>query len=249
MSTLFDAGLPVELRLEKLERYLTDQRLHHDSRRGAEGAKGEKGEPGEQGLQGVPADPNEVAEVAKGLLKRDTELALKTLTEHFDSEHNILVQTIRHELIKAGVIGENLKAILVPGPVGPPSTVPGPKGDQGDKGDKGDRGDRGFGVQGEQGVPGPVGATGVQGPKGETGATGAASTVPGPKGDSGLTRNEVAALFIDTKNRGSLGHELIPRPGSESAGITKQDLKDLLTELKAHQVVPKSGWFARLFGR
>ncbi len=60
MSTLFDAGLPVELRLEKLERYLTDQRLHHDSRRGAEGAKGEKGEPGEQGLQGVPADPNEV---------------------------------------------------------------------------------------------------------------------------------------------------------------------------------------------
>lgn len=93
------------------------------------------------------------------------------------------------------------------GPVGPA----GPKGDKGDKGadgapgaagatgpqgatgPKGDKGEQGTaGAQGMQGPIGPQGPAGQAGAKGDAGAqgprgdTGAASTVAGPKGDTGL---------------------------------------------------------------
>lgn len=75
-----------------------------------------------------------------------------------------------------------------PGPTGPigltgakgeagPQGPTGPKGDKGDPGEPGEAGS--IGAQGPIGPQGPIGQTGPQGP------TGAASTVAGPKGDTG----------------------------------------------------------------
>lgn len=84
------------------------------------------------------------------------------------------------------------------GPAGPKGETgePGPTGQTGQAGPKGDKGDPGErGLAGEQGIQGPIGP---QGPAGQAGAkgdpgepgpkgdTGAASTVAGPKGDTGF---------------------------------------------------------------
>lgn len=77
-----------------------------------------------------------------------------------------------------------------------PTGERGAKGDQGNVGPQGPAGPQGEpgsnGAKGDAGATGPAGEAGAQGeagpagPKGDTGDTGPASTVPGPKGDSGL---------------------------------------------------------------
>jgi len=90
--------------------------------------------------------------------------------------------------------------------------LPGAKGDTGDQGlpgAKGDTGDQGLpgakGDTGDQGLPGAKGDTGDQGlpgAKGDTGETGAASTVAGPKGDTG-TKGDTG----DTGAKGDTGDD------------------------------------------
>src|SRR6266566_1273023 len=102
----------VEQRLDALEKYLENLQLHRDSRKGLDGARGEQGLPGRDGVgvvgpQGPPADITHVIEQA-----------LKRVREEFDAEYKILAEVVRHELKTSGVIDEDGKAILIPGPVG-----------------------------------------------------------------------------------------------------------------------------------
>jgi len=201
----FGAG-EVEERLGALEKYLESLQLHRDSRKGLEGARGPAGEnsvvQGPQGPAGRDADITQVVEAA-----------LKKVKEEFDQEYAILAQVVRHALVTGGVLDENGKAILIPGPIGPASTIPGPRGEQGERGERGDRGSTG--EPGVSNIPGPVGPQGERGERGEQGPAGADSVVPGPVGERGpdgqqgipgvsLSREDIGKLVLSMKQRGSI---------------------------------------------
>ncbi len=142
-----------------------------------------------------------------------------------------LSQAVISELLRSGVIGEDGKAILVPGPAGADSQVPGPKGDSivGPTGRDAVDGKPGRDakialgsvVAGEEASVILREDNGVQvldfvlprGERGEAGATGA--SVVGPKGDSivgpegqqgipgaGFSKDQGVSLIEDMKRRG-----------------------------------------------
>src|SRR6266550_5073728 len=166
----------LEQRVAEIEKYLNNLALHRDSRRGLEGARGPAGADstvqGPQGPAGRDADISEIVE-----------LALKKVREEFDQEYAILTQVVRHALVTGGVLDDAGNAVLIPGPIGPASTIPGPRGEQGERGERGDRGSTG--EPGVSDTPGPVGPQGERGERGEVGPTGADSTVQGPVGPEG----------------------------------------------------------------
>src|SRR5947208_717526 len=120
----------VEERIGALEKYLESLQLHRDSRRGLEGARGETGigATGATGPAGKDADLSEAVRAAKQAMEQE----FGTLHKFLNAE--ALSEIIDHRLIVAGLIDENKKAILVPGPIGPASTTIGPKGDSGRNG-------------------------------------------------------------------------------------------------------------------
>jgi len=90
--------------------------LHRDSRRGLEGARGEPelGPLAQQARQEkMPISP-EAVRAAKQAMEQE----FGTLHKFLNAE--ALSELIDHRLIVAGVIDENKKAILVPGPTGVP---------------------------------------------------------------------------------------------------------------------------------
>ncbi len=122
----------VEQRLAALEKYLESLQLHRDSRKGLDGARGPAGEnsltPGPCGPAGRDADISEAVRAAKQAMEQE----FGTLHKFLNAE--ALAEIIDHRLIVAGVLDENKKAILVPGPTGVPgvdSQVAGPKGESG----------------------------------------------------------------------------------------------------------------------
>ncbi len=197
----------VEERLGALEKYLTEMQLHRDSRRGLEGVRGEKGETGSTGAVGAQGAPGKDADITQVV-----EAALKKVKEEFDQEYAILAQVVRHALVTGGVLDENGKAILIPGPTGAPgadSQVAGPRGDIGPAGPAGHDGKSIIGPQGERGqdgadsiVPGPKGDTGPAGRDGIDGRDGAEGPqgIPGP----GLGKDAIVQLVMDLKRRGSI---------------------------------------------
>jgi hypothetical protein len=161
------------------------------------------------------------------------EAALKRVREEFDAEYKILQEVVSHELKTSGVIDEAGSAILIHGPVGASgASITGQKGDSGRDGvsvvgpagrdakiqigsvtvgseasaslretengqvldlvlPRGEKGDTGAaGQDGVSNVPGPVGADGKEGLQG----------IPG----TGLTREDIAKLVLNMKQRGSI---------------------------------------------
>jgi len=140
-------------------------------RRGLRGESGPAGVPSNiPGPPGKDADPAEVAE----LLKPDLIAAIKSEIR----------PAIVEELKSSGVIDADGKAILIPGPEGKPSTIPGPMG--------------------------PAGRDStVPGPRGEIGPAGRDSVVPGPRGESGVTLEEVSNLIREII--GTSGDEILKK--------------------------------------
>jgi hypothetical protein len=207
--TEVDLKAQVEELRQKIESFAKEHsefRSVHVSRRGAEGGRGEIGPVGPPGAPGKDAD-----------IKLAVEAAKEAMIEEFGTLHKFLnaealSEIIDHRLIVAGVIDEDKKAIIIPGPAGKDgvdSSVPGPKGEKGDTGSPGRDGRDG--INGKDGRDGAVGPAGPRGEKGEPGV----SNVPGPQGETGpegpqgvpgagLSKVEIIALFQDMKRRGSL---------------------------------------------
>src|SRR6266576_3991785 len=117
----------LEDRVAKIEKYLNDLSLHRDSRKGLDGARGPQGEPGVSNTPGPKGDPGRDADITQVV-----ELALKKVRAEFDEEHKMLAHVVHHALVTGGVLDENGKAVLIPGPKG--DSVVGPKGDVGQDG-------------------------------------------------------------------------------------------------------------------
>jgi len=212
----FAEGTAVEDRIAALEKYLTELQAHRDSRRGLDGVRGEQGPQGEVGPVGPSADVREVVEAAKAAMKEE----FGTLHKFLNAE--ALAEIINHQLKLAGVIDEDGKAVLIPGPkgdTGAASTIPGPEGERGDRGERGERGDRGLkGEPGASNTPGPVGQQGERGEHGERGEVGpAGESIQGEKGEPGqsiegpqgipgpgLSKSDVVDVILDMKNRKSI---------------------------------------------
>jgi hypothetical protein len=229
----------LEERIAGLEKYLEELQLHRDSRRGTEGARGEQGIPGPVGQAGPPgkdADVREVVETAKRAIqeefnrpsvRRVVEEAKQAIQEEYGTAERVLREVVLHELKSSGVIDEEGKAILIPGPVGAPSTVAGAKGDPGIDG-KSIVGPAGrdakiaighvtagekasVAVREENGIQfldfalprgerGPAGES-IRGEKGAKGNPG--QSIEGCQGipGEGLSRQEVIDLVLDMKRR------------------------------------------------
>jgi hypothetical protein len=210
-TKLHDPSIPFEERISRVEKYLDSLSLHRDSRKGLDGSRGEQGPPGAPST--IPGPPGKDADVS-AVTKLAVEAAKKAMIEEFGTLHKFLnaealSEIIDHRLIVAGVIDEDKKAIIIPGPAGEDgadSNVPGPEGEKGDTGSPGRDGLDGIGKDGHDGAVGPVG------PRGEKGEPGV-SNVPGPQGEQGvegpqgiqgegLSKSEVIELISDMKRRG-----------------------------------------------
>jgi Collagen triple helix repeat (20 copies) len=244
MSTLFDASLGVESRLAKLESYLTDQRFHTESRRGPEGKPGPQGE---VGPAGPPADNAAVVELVRKQLQKDFEEFVEKVEGEIVMAKAAIRGLIIDELRISGAIDAEGQAI--PGPAGAQGK-PGNNGKDGVDGKHGLPGKDGRdGKDGAPGVPGKDGVPGRDGVDGKPGKDGAVGP-SGEKGDPGLmTREAVAAVVLDMAKRGSLPSAI--HAANQPAGVSKEDLADLIRELKVHQPAPQKpkGFWARLLGR
>ncbi len=220
----FGAG-EVEERVAALEHYLTELQLHRDSRRGLEGVRGQKGDTGSVGATGAQGAPGKDADITQFV-----EAALKKVKEEFDAEYKILSEVVRHELIKGGVLDDDGKAILIPGPTGQKGdSVTGPSGQDGVSviGPRGRDAKIQIGsvtvgseasasLREENGVQVldlvlPRAERGEQGLPGRDGV----SNIPGPVGERGLegergipgvglSREEIGKLVLSMKQRGSI---------------------------------------------
>jgi len=196
-----------------------DFRKIHISRKGPEGGRGIQGEVGPQGHPGKDADVREVVEAAKQAIREEFNRASvrqlvdetrREIAAEYGSSAAVIRQIVLHELKTGGVLDEDGKAILLPGPAGRDSQIAGPRGDTGLPGR-----DAVDGLPGKNGadstVPGPRGERGLQGEPG-------VSNVPGPRGErgeigpeglqglpgEGLSRTEVIELVRDMKRRGTI---------------------------------------------
>jgi len=228
----------------------------HVSRRGADGGQGPKGDQGERGPE---ADPAQVAAIAAEAVAqkfrhqdqiRKFEQLFKELEDAIKSAEVMVRAGLQYALIT-----ELKKAKIIDDKGEPHASLKGAKGDNGEagsagaQGSKGDKGDSG--VPGRNGIDGSSGAKGDKGDKGDPGVVGPQGPqgLKGDKGDidtsSPAFRNAVAQVVLDMKQRGALSGT--PHSGSESASITKADLKELLAELKQpapEQPQKKRGWFS-----
>jgi len=238
-------------RLAAIEAKHSEFEKVHISRRGPEGGRGEKGEKGDSGPQ---ADPAQVAAIAAEAVAQ--KFRHQDQIRKFEQLFKELEDAIRSAevMVRAGLqyalITELKKAKIIDDKGEPHSSLKGDKGEtgstgaQGSKGDKGDKGDAG--VSGRNGIDGQDGAKGDKGDKGDPGVVGPQGP-QGLKGDKGdidtsnpAFRNAVAQVVLDMKQRGALGNV-----AGESAGITKEDLKQLLQELKPQpEEKKKGGWFS-----
>jgi len=109
--------------LSKFEKLHADFQHWNNSRRGVEGERGQQGipgvgVPGPAGAPGKDANVSEVVQTAKQEMQTDL--------NKFQAS---LAGAIIQELKRSGVVDANGKAVLIPGPAGRDSVIPGPKGD------------------------------------------------------------------------------------------------------------------------
>src|SRR6266853_2845510 len=196
VQTVEEKLAALEQKIDSFAAEHSECRSVHVSRRGPEGGRGEIGPVGPVGATGPAGKDADISQVI--------EAALKRVREEFDAEYKILTEVVRHELKTSGVIDEDGKAILIPGPAGAPglpgrdgiSNIPGPEGKQG--------------PTGPQGLPGKDGRDGIDGKDGRDGKD---SVVPGPAGKDSVVPGPV----------GPEGPAGIPGPG-----LSRQDVIDLI---------------------
>ncbi|XP_074051467.1 collagen alpha-1(XXVIII) chain [Macrotis lagotis] len=149
-----------------------------------------------------------------------------------------------------GVIGQK----GLPGPPGPPGYgTQGVKGEQGPQGPQGQKGAGGHGLPGQKGEAGSQGDAGKKGEKGEIGEPGAPGRqgLPGPKGDLGLTREEIIKLIIEICGCGAKCREspleLVfvidssESVGPENFGIIKDFVKKLIDRVAVDHAAARMG--------
>jgi hypothetical protein len=180
---------------KRIDSFEKEHRAFHSSRRGVEGARGETGTPGRNGKdseipgpQGVPGRDGKDANVGECVAA-----AQAAMERELAAFRAALSGAIAQELKTAGVVDANGKAILVSGPAGKDSIVPGPPGERGETGAAGQsitgqRGERGERGSDGQSITGPAGRDGasITGPAGRDGVNG--------KDSEGFTPSEIARM-------------------------------------------------------